>query len=120
MIVTDLRPFKTDLHALIDAVDTTQDGWPEKLRADVLELVRRHGAFLNARAPEFAEQILKLVQANNRPRAKKLIDVLEDKDFTKGGIVLTKILTLLMKLGLLALLMFLVVCGYHQCSGTAP
>lgn len=116
-LFVDLRPFKADMHALINSVDVAKSDWAEKLRADILASAARHGASLNSKASEFAAKIVMLVQANNRARAGKLVDALADRDITESGLIRIKAVTVVVKLVLLTLFVLLVVFIYHRCLG---
>lgn len=118
MFTAKLRPFKSDVHALIDGVDVTKEGWADQLRASILESARKHQTARALDVPQFANQIAKLMLANNAARAKKLVNVLEDISLTYVTHHLIKLAILLVKLGLLAGFVVLVIWGYSRCTGT--
>lgn len=115
LLTLDLRPFKSDMHALLSAADTSTDAWDERLHADIVELVRRHRVPLDALP--YANHVVKYMRANNAQRAHKLVDCLEDHSVTKARATLLLIGIWVTRWSLVAGFILLVVWAYHRCAG---
>lgn len=115
MLTIDIREFKKELHTLIDNASERPGFTVEGFREEVHEIVKRHKMPITAQ--EYSAQLAKLVMANNRGRAKKLVDCFDDRVLSYSGEAIVALVRLGIKLGLLAVFVVFVVFVYQKCGG---
>jgi hypothetical protein len=95
---------KISMHLAIDSWVGPED--TERVVAEVLEAA---SDIKTLDAKTFTNHVHKLLLCNNAARAKKLVDVLDDVEPTKSGLIVTSLLILGIRLIPIVLLVLLIV-----------
>lgn len=109
LFIVNQVEFKDACKVLIAECDTVEA--VNSFTPSIKALVQEHRIAING--DDFARHLLKLVAANNRPRAVKLVNVLSDTGLTYAAELLRILVRMAFKLGLLAgFVVFIVwLCG---------
>lgn len=113
MPTIDYRPFKKEVHDLIDMVDGDKFS-PEAFVMQVCMIAKTHRVAIDA--PYFGKQVCKLVMSGNARHAHRLVNSIGDKDDSQIKVVAKVTMKVAFKYSALAAFVLFVMWIVQKCG----
>jgi hypothetical protein len=114
MLTLDQRPFKKEVHALIDGIADDPPDLGDDFIPQVMRLADDYGIVING--GEFAAALFRKIRASNADAARALVNSLDDDSLTLVGFTTRAAGKVILKYGAMVLVIIFGMWAYNNCG----